>query len=97
MQVQQQTDSQRRLLVASSHADAAMGQEQGGAAAAALPAAEADKRAAALWAQVEQALLAAGPHAVKPPGTRTNAADFVRLRLRMDRCASVMPPASGLW
>lgn len=97
MQVQQQTDSQRRLLVASPHADAAMGQEQGGAAAAALPAAEADMRAAALWAQVEQALLAAGPHAVKLPGARTNAADFVRLRLRMDRCASVMPPASGLW
>ena len=94
IQVQQQTDSQRRRLMASSHADGATGQEQGGAAATALPAAEADRQAAALWTRVEQALLAAGPHAVKPPGTRTNAADFVRLGLRMDRCASALPPAS---
>lgn len=84
-QVQQQEASQRRRLVASSTADGAMGREQGGAAAAALPAAEADKQAAALWTRVEQALLAAGPHTVKPPGTRTNAADFVRLGLRMDK------------
>lgn len=46
---------------------------------------EADRRAAALWGRVEQALLAAGPHAVQPPGVRTHETDFVRLGKRMDR------------
>lgn len=37
------------------------------------------------WSQVQQALLAAGPHVVQPPGERTNKHDFVRIGKRMDR------------
>lgn len=73
---QADSQQQRRQLAAASQADAA---------AQGLRQQRAEGQAAALWVGVEQALLAAGPHAIQPPGVRTNAVDFVRFGVRMDR------------